>query len=192
MSGIDVQRVTARRWNDVVDLFERRGPRGGTPQTDGCWCQFWRLRGKAWWDGHGSVHKQSLENEIRRSAATALLAYMDGVPVGWCRHGPRETFERLEHAPKLARVDDEEVWSIVCFYVHPAAKHGGVASALLDAAVDQARAKGAQIVEGYPVRAGHMNIDAYTGYLPMFLAAGFEEVRDAGRRIVVRRCLVRR
>jgi hypothetical protein len=32
-----------------------------------------------------------------------------------------------------------------------------------------------------------MNIDAYTGYLPMFLAAGFEVVRDAGRRIVVRR-----
>jgi hypothetical protein len=32
-----------------------------------------------------------------------------------------------------------------------------------------------------------MNIDAYTGYLPMFLEAGFEEVREAGRRIVVRR-----
>ena len=32
-----------------------------------------------------------------------------------------------------------------------------------------------------------MNIDAYTGYLPMFLDAGFEVVREAGRRIVVRR-----
>ncbi len=34
-----------------------------------------------------------------------------------------------------------------------------------------------------------MNIDAYTGYLPMYLAAGFEEVRDAGRRTIVRRKL---
>jgi hypothetical protein len=32
-----------------------------------------------------------------------------------------------------------------------------------------------------------MNIDAYTGYLPMFLDAGFEVVRDAGRRLIVRR-----
>lgn len=31
-----------------------------------------------------------------------------------------------------------------------------------------------------------MNIDAYTGYLPMFLTAGFELVRKAGRRTIVR------
>lgn len=34
-----------------------------------------------------------------------------------------------------------------------------------------------------------MNIDAYTGYLRMFLDAGFEPVRDAGRRTIVRRRL---
>jgi len=34
-----------------------------------------------------------------------------------------------------------------------------------------------------------MNIDAYTGYLPMFLDAGFEAVREAGRRTFVRRRL---
>jgi len=34
-----------------------------------------------------------------------------------------------------------------------------------------------------------MNLDAYTGYLPMFLAAGFEAVGDGGRRTIVRRRL---
>jgi ribosomal protein S18 acetylase RimI-like enzyme len=87
------------------------------------------------------------------------------------------------------RVDDADVWSIVCFYVDPSAKRQGVASTLLDAAVDHVRAEGGGIMEGYPVRERHMNIDAYTGYLPMFLDAGFEVVRDAGRRIVVRRRL---
>jgi hypothetical protein len=33
------------------------------------------------------------------------------------------------------------------------------------------------------------NIDAYTGYLPMYLAAGYEPVKDAGRRTIVRRSL---
>ncbi len=102
-------------------------------------------------------------------------------------HWPTRAFERLEHSRKLARVDDEAVWSIVCFYVHPNAKRRGVASALLEAAAERASDHGAPILEAYPVRVGHMNIDAYTGYLPMYLAAGFEEVRDAGRRIVVRR-----
>jgi GNAT superfamily N-acetyltransferase len=189
MAKIDVALVRPRLWDDVAELFTRKGPRGGTPQTDGCWCRFWHVRGKAWWDGHGAGHRRELQREIRSGAATALLAYVDGRVVGWCRLGPRETFERLEQSPKLARVDDEEVWSIVCFYVHSAAKREGIASALLDAALDHARAQGVRIVEGYPVRERHMNIDAYTGYLPMFLAAGFVPVRDAGRRVIVRRRL---
>jgi GNAT superfamily N-acetyltransferase len=187
VAAIDVRAVTPSRWDDVAHLFTRKGPRGGTPQTDGCWCQFWRVRGSAWWDGHGSAHRRRLREEIRGRRATALLAYLNGEPVGWCRLGPRETFDRLEHSPKLARVDDEDVCSIVCFYVHPSSKRQGVASALLDAAIDHARRHGPRVVEAYPVREGHMNIDAYTGYLPMFLDAGFEVVRDAGRRIVVRR-----
>lgn len=189
MAAIDVHAVTPKRWDDVADLFTRMGPRGGTPQTDGCWCQFWRLRGTAWWDGHGAGHRRRLREEIRGRRATALLAYVDGQPVGWCRLGRRETFDRLEHSAKLARVDDAEVWSIVCFYVHPTAKRQGVAAALLDAALDHVRSQGGRIVEGYPVRERHMNIDAYTGYLPMFLTAGFDVEREAGRRVIVRRGL---
>jgi GNAT superfamily N-acetyltransferase len=187
---IDVRVATAGCWDDVVDLFERPGPRGGTPQTDGCWCQFWHLRGRAYWDGHGAGHRARLEEEVRSGTEPGLLAHVDGVPVGWCRVGPRESFDRLEHSPKLARVDDQDAWSVVCFYVHPEAKRHGVASTLLDAAIERAGAHGVKILEGYPVAEGHMNIDAYTGYLPMFLAAGFDPVGDAGRRTIVRRSLV--
>jgi GNAT superfamily N-acetyltransferase len=189
MGEIDLAVVTPRHWDDVVELFTRRGPRGGTPQPDGCWCRFWFVRGKAYWDGHGAGHRRALREEIRAGGAHALLAFLDGEAVGWCRHGPREAFDRLERSTKLARVDDREVWSIVCFYVDPTAKRRGVATALLDAAVAQVRAQGVKLVEAYPVREGHMNIDAYTGYLPMFLDAGFEVVRDAGRRLIVRRRL---
>jgi GNAT superfamily N-acetyltransferase len=186
---LDVRVVTPECWDDVVALFERHGPRGGAPQTSGCWCQFWHLRGKAYWDGHGSGHRARLETEIRGGEEPGLLAYRDGVPVGWSRLGPRTSFERLVHSRKLAPIDAEDAWAVVCFYVHPSAKREGAASALLDAAVTRAGECGASVLEGYPVAEGHMNIDAYTGYLPMFLAAGFEPVRDAGRRTIVRRAL---
>lgn len=75
---------------------------------------------------------------------------------------------------------------MVCFYVHPSAKRQGVASALLERAVALARERGAPILEGYAARPHHPNIDSYTGYLPMFLAAGFEHVRAGGRRTIVR------
>jgi GNAT superfamily N-acetyltransferase len=185
----NIEVVTSDRWDDVIDLFERKGPHGGNPQTNGCWCQFWHLRGNAYWDGHGAENRSRLEAEIRGGTEPGLLAYADGGPVGWCRLGPRESFERLEHSRKLARVDDQATWSVVCFYVHPSAKRKGIASALLDAAIVRATGHGAPILEGYPVPEGHMNIDAYTGYLPMFLDAGFEVARPAGRRTIVRRAL---
>jgi GNAT superfamily N-acetyltransferase len=185
VTAVDVKPAAPARWPDVVDLFQRKGPRGGTPQTDGCWCQFWHLRGNAYWAGHGAKNRKRLETEIRGGAHPGLLAYVDDVPVGWCRLGPRETFDRLKHSVKLARVDEQDVWSVVCFYVYPSAKRNGVASALLDAAIDRATSSGAATLEGYPVRKGHMNIDAYTGYLPMFLDAGFQIARRAGRRTIV-------
>jgi GNAT superfamily N-acetyltransferase len=190
VSSIRVHRVTPTRWDDVVDLFERKGPRGGDPVTNGCWCQYWFLRGRAYHDGFAGANRDRLEAEVAERGLHALLAYADGVPVGWCRLGPRDVFERLAHSPSAPRIDDEEVWSVVCFYVHPTAKRNGVASALLGHALEHAAKNGARILEGYAVRKGHMNLDAYTGYLPMFLDAGFEPVHEGQRRIVVRRRLL--
>jgi GNAT superfamily N-acetyltransferase len=188
---LEILPASPARWDDVVDLFERPGPRGGTPFSNGCWCQYWHLRGKAYDEGWKSgANRTSLEQQVRGGDVPGLLAYADGSPVGWCRLGPREDFERLRHSPKLAPVGaEEDVWSVVCFVVHPTVRRAGVASSLLDAAVQHAASRGARLLEAYPVHEGHHVIDSFTGYLPMFLAAGFEPVRDAGRRTIVRLAL---
>jgi hypothetical protein len=41
--ALEIQPVTADRWPDLVDLFERPGPRGSWPRTSACYCMFWRL-----------------------------------------------------------------------------------------------------------------------------------------------------
>ena len=187
--ALEVRLATPERWDDVVSLFTRTGPRGGTPITSGCWCRFWLTRGKEYSAGWGEGHRAALEQEVRGGGESGLVAYLEGEPVGWCRVGPRQAFARLEASRALARVDGEPVWSVVCFYVHPSAKRRGVAAGLLDAAVGYAREHGAPILEGYAARPGDVNIDAYTGYLPMFLAAGFEPVAGGGRRTIVRRRL---
>lgn len=186
---MEIRVATPARWGDIVSLFERTGPRGGTPIPSQCWCQYWHTRGRAYWEGSGDPNRARLEKQLRAGVAPALIAYADGAAVGWCRLGPRASFERLAHSKKLAPVDDERVWSVVCFYVHPAAKRQGVSSALLESAVELARERGAPMLEGYAARPSQPNIDSYTGYLPMFEAAGFEPVGEGGRRTIVRRRL---
>jgi GNAT superfamily N-acetyltransferase len=186
---IRIHPAIPERWDDLTELFERPGPRGGTPFTAGCWCQYWHVRGKAYERGWGAPNRARLEEQVRGSVAPGLLAYAGETAVGWCRLGPRASFERLECSPNLARVDDEDVWSVVCFAVHPSWRRHGVAGALLEAAASHAVAQRARLLEAYPVHAGHHVIDSFTGYLPMFLAAAFEEAKDAGRRTIVRRRL---
>jgi GNAT superfamily N-acetyltransferase len=167
--------VTRSRWPDLEELFERRGPRGGRPYTDGCWCVLWRVPAKehrAGWDT--GANKGVLVDIVHRGDEPGLLAYLDGTAVGWCAVGPRADLPRIRSSASVAdlpEADDDGIWSVSCFYVHGSSKRRGVAGALLAAAVERARANGARVLEGYPVAPGHG--DPFTGFASLFEAAGF-------------------
>jgi GNAT superfamily N-acetyltransferase len=75
-------------------------------------------------------------------------------------------------------VDDQEVWSITCFFVEKKHRHKGITVELLKAAVEYVKSQGGSIVEGYPVDAQNNQADAfvYTGTASAFKHAGFMEV----------------
>jgi GNAT superfamily N-acetyltransferase len=195
MESIVVRPVTAKRWPDVVDLFERRGPRGGRSVPSGCWCMFWRTKRKDFWAGwgrgehRGEGNRAGLEKLVESGDPPGLLAYVDDLAVGWLALGPREAYPLLDRHRALPRVDDRPVWSISCFYIHWAHQGRGVGEALVAGAVDYARTRRIEVLEGYPSRPG--DDDPFTGYEPMFSANGFEKVVDeGGRRTIWRRVLV--
>ncbi len=147
--------------------------------------------------------RDRLRGQAESDQPPGLVAFDGGRAVGWVSLGPRTDFERIVRSRVIPTIDDRPVWSIVCFAVSSTARGRGVASALLDGAIDYARAKGAQALEAYPVRAGDgepIHPDAaFTGTLPMFERAGFRVVADrasdpssAHQRVVVRLELVPR
>ena len=174
---MEIAPATPERWDDLAELFTRRGPRGGTPMTAGCWCMWWRER-----TGSPARNRRAMEALVRGGRQPGLLAYEDGVPVGWVSLGSREDFGQLTRSRKYGPlVEEAGVWSIVCFYVDPRAKRRGVAHALLEAAVAHAFARGAQAIEAYPHERGD-----YMGSPSMFRAAGFRPDRTAAPRRIVR------
>jgi GNAT superfamily N-acetyltransferase len=175
--GIVFKTLTPSRWDDLVELFGERGAYGG------CWCMFFRIPQSEFNEGarnRGRGNRRAFKELVDKRRVPGLLAYVDGRPVGWCSVAPRSRFGRVERSPTTKPVDDEDgVWSIVCFYMDRRHRGRGVGSALLSAAVEHARKKGARIVEGYPIDSSVRkvpNSEAYYGLLSMFEAAGFEEV----------------
>jgi len=142
--------------------------------------------------GHGT--RRALKRLVERGPAPGILAYDGARAVGWCCVGPRESFPLLERSRVLARVDDEPVWSIVCFFVARDHRRRGLTRKLIKAAVAYAASRGARIVEAYPTDAGGDQPDAfvYTGLVTAFAANGFVEVvRRSKRRPILRRRLGR-
>lgn len=170
LASIRVIEVTRETRGRFEELFEQPG----APKY--CWCMAWR---------HSS--REHVENDEKKRMMMALIdagtpvgivAELDGKVVGWCSVAPRETYRKLSK-----QQDDSEtgVWSIVCFYVPRVLRGSGLASSLLDAAIEHAFAKGARVVEAYPVDEAAPSY-RFMGFREMFAARGFKEVGTAGTR----------
>lgn len=184
-----VHPLTPARWPDLEALFNAKG----CSMARGCWCMAYRRSGKV--EPPAGVTASAFNREGLRALAVAaspppgLLAYRGNEPVGWVSLGPREQFARLARSPVMGPVDDQPVWSIICFVVPPAFRHQGVAHALLQGAIDFASAHGVRLLEAYPVEKARRGDDAWMwfGAKSMYDRAGFTEVaRRRPERPVVR------
>lgn len=173
MLEIQVHPATAERWPDLERLF---GPKGA---CGGCWCMWWRQRGKEYAQLRGEQNRALLQQIVQSGQEPGLLAYANGQPVGWCALAPRSAYIRLEHTRIFRPVDEQPVWSVVCFFVAKAYRWQGVTRRLLVEALAYAREHGAMILEAYPVepRSGSSpDVYAYPGLASTFRSLGFLEV----------------
>jgi len=172
-SDLDVHPLTPERWADLEALFGERGACGG------CWCMWWRLKRSDFERQKGEGNKRAFKRIVSNGETPGILAYADGQPVGWCAVAPREAYPVLARSRTLKPVDEEPVWSVVCFFVAKPFRRKGVTMRLLRAAIEFVREQGGKIVEGYPVepRKGQMpEAFAWTGLVSAFRQVGFVEV----------------
>jgi GNAT superfamily N-acetyltransferase len=172
VSDLSFRPLKRNLWPDLEELFGSKGA------CAGCWCMFWKLRGKAFDEAQGIEARLMHKSFVDAGTSTGLLAYLHGEVVGWVAVEPREKYERLAHSRSLKPVDDQSVWSVTCFFVTKKHRRSGIMVELLKAAVEHVKKNGGAIVEGYPVETqkDYPAAFVYTGTASAFKQAGFKEV----------------
>ena len=184
-------------FEDLQTVFGSRGPAAI------CQCQRYKLRPRE------AFSKFPVEERARRlreqtrcghpesETTSGLVAYLGGEPVGWCAVEPRPAYTGLvrnNRVPWEGREEDkadETVWAVTCVFARAGFRGRGMAYALVRAAVDLARERGARALEGYPLLTEpgqRISWDEiHVGSRSLFEAAGFTEVsRPTIRRVVMR------
>jgi GNAT superfamily N-acetyltransferase len=152
------------------------------PDATVCWCLSYRIPSAESNALRGPARGERVAELVRQTPPPGVLAYDGDEVVGWAAVHPRAdtTFARNRRIP---HVDDEEVWSVWCIRVRPGHRGSGISHALLEGAVEFARANGAPVIEGYPVDNRGEKVDltmAYVGTRALFEKAGFEKAADTG------------
>lgn len=171
-SSLEFHPLTRERWADFETLFGARGAYGG------CWCMWWRLTRREFEAGQGEGNKEAMHSIVSDGEVPGILAYERGKAVGWCSIAPRESYGSLNRSPVLKRLDDEEVWSIVCFYVAKDHRRKGLVKKLILAAIDYVKSQGGKVVEAYPTipKGGRMPpVSSFMGIPAIYESVGFVE-----------------
>jgi GNAT superfamily N-acetyltransferase len=196
-SDLTILPANRASWTDLQTIFGTRGPAAE------CQCQRFKLQPR---ESFGSfpveerafrLREQTNCGHPRARTTSGLVAYVADEPVGWCAVEPRTAYPgllRVYRVPWVGRDEDKSdasVWAVTCVFARAGYRRRGIGNALVEAAVDFARRRGARALEGYPMLTspgqditwGELNV----GTRSMFEAAGFTEVsRPSLRRVVMR------
>jgi len=164
---VAIRRLTPVELDDFLKFME--GPAFETnPQWAGCYCQFY-LNTEAQNEEPKDLNRQRACDRIASGAMNGYLAYEGDEVIAWVAANKANNFVALPPAA-------EDTARVLCFIVNAKHQGRGVATQLLNFAIDDLAQQGFKILEAAPLASDKFESWGYRGKLGTFLKAGFVEV----------------
>ena len=188
--NLTIRELSERTLPDFLGYFDRVAF-ADNPDWARCYCFFHHAdHDQPGWDERsGPENRAAVCGLVSEGAMQGYLAYVNDEVVGWCHAAPRPLIPNLQKDPDLATEELAATGAIVCFVVAKAHRGTGVATQLLDAALQGLRQQGLTWAEGYPRRNAVGEAANYHGPLSLFSEAGFQTVRELSNFWIVRKRL---
>jgi GNAT superfamily N-acetyltransferase len=146
-------------------------------------------------DGGKDALRRALRGRAERFVSNGTLqgylAYADGVPVGWCNANNKSAFLRFDFNENLTEFicsnGEGKIKAVTCFTIAPGYRSQGLATALLQRVISDAKAERYDAVEGYPRFHENREPFDYNGPVRLYEKAGFIEVARHDGRVVMRK-----
>jgi len=182
---LTIEPLTPDNWGQFEQLFGHKGACGN------CWCMYYRRSKSNFQEGKfDDGNKLAMKDLVWQNKPAGILAIYEGVAIAWCAFAPREDFLKLSKSRVHKPIDDQQVWSIPCMFIHKDFRRNGISVPLLKGVIRYAADHGIKIIEAYPTIPTQKQIPdsfAWIGLYKSFERAGFEIVdRTSVNRPMVR------
>jgi len=183
---------------DYFDFFENRAFTDDSPYR--CYCQVYQMsktEAKIAFDSLadgadiGQASREIAERQIESGILQGYLAYADGISIGWCNANDRANYpaEPQYDAPFHAPTENREK-AVICFEIAPEYRMKGVATALLQQVIIDAKAEGYFAVVGFPIIRDERYEWDNLGPIRLYEKAGFVKVAEQTEHVVMRKELL--
>jgi GNAT superfamily N-acetyltransferase len=180
---VEIKRLAPKLTQDFLGFFDNTAF-SDNPDWAECYCCFFYFGDSDWQERSGAMNRTYAEQAIISGGMHGYLAYIDGKPAGWINADNKNAYARLDNQD-----ESEKVLSIVCFTIAPGHRRKGIATALLQAAVEDAAKDGYTVVEAYPAKDAATDAHNYHGPLDLYTKNGWAVVDETENSWVVRKSL---
>ena len=149
------------------------------PHWQFCYCQYYHVKctTEEWRARTDKQNQQLAKENIQNDVMHGFIAFDGEKPIGWVNANDWRNYALFEGDPELLEFEGKS-GAIVCFLIHPEYRKQGLATKLLEAAIEDFRKQGFDRVVGHPFLWSAHPERQYQGIPSMYEALGFEKVSE--------------
>lgn len=190
--NLTIKPLTPELSDDYFDFFDNRAFTDDSPYR--CYCQVYQMTAEQLKEetdnANGAdyrlISKRVAQKQIAAGVLHGYLAYADGMVIGWCNANDKSNYSP-DHGAHFHAPAEKREMAVTCFEIAPGYRGMGVATALLNRVLADAKINGYKAVEAFPViRSERYEWDC-TGPYRMYDKAGFVKVAEHDGFVVVRK-----